>query len=446
MIVEDFAHFAVGSRARPLAPSTETATVRAVVDWFAATAAGATSPAAVALREALVEDASSGSSQLVGDPRSVDASTAALLNGTAAHAVEFDDIYRDGIYHPGAPTVAAALAAGQRVDGSGADLLRAVAVGYEIGAHIAETVNPAHYRYWHTTATVGAIGAAAAVAEILELDERRFAHALAIATTMAAGLQQSFRSDAMAKPLHAGHAAQAGITAGFAASAGFTGALDILEGEAGFGTAMAESPEWSTAVASLGSPWLIGSTTVKVHSCCGHTFAAIDAMLELRRSGLDPDRIARIDVATYDVAKRVAGIERPATASEARFSIAYVVAAALLRGSVLLRAFEPEALVDPEIRRLVDLTSCTVHPDYEARFPHQRAARVTVTYDDGTEFVSERLTRRGDPDDPVTDEELAGKFTELARPLYGTAKATELSAELWGIAEAKSLRSLAIGG
>src|SRR5690625_1674879 len=202
MLVTKFAEFTVATRDAGLADDVYQASARAVVDWFGATIAGADQPPAQALAAALAREGAGDATVLLGNgglsPRN-----AALVNGTASHTVEMDDIYRDGIYHPGSPTVAAALATAELVGASGERLLHAVAVGYEIGSRIAAAIQPAHYAYWHTTGTVGTIGAAAAAAELLELDVARFAHALATATTGAAGLQQAFRSDAMSKPLHA---------------------------------------------------------------------------------------------------------------------------------------------------------------------------------------------------------------------------------------------------
>jgi 2-methylcitrate dehydratase PrpD len=135
------------------------------------------------------------------------------------------------------------------------------------------------------------------VAEVLSLDRTRFADALATAATMAAGLQQAFRSDAMSKPLHAGHAAQSGLVAGLGAGAGLTGAHDILEGAAGFGAAMGVDPDWAAAVAGLGTDFRVPATTVKSHPNCGHTFAAIDAAIDLR-ADVDAQSVRRIEVAT----------------------------------------------------------------------------------------------------------------------------------------------------
>jgi 2-methylcitrate dehydratase PrpD len=445
-VAERLAGLALSIRARGLDAGESHAAARAVVDWFSATIPGSAMPPAQILTEALLDSEEEGPARLVATGRRAPVRTAALVNAVASHTAELDDIYRDGIYHPGSPTVAAALALGERLDASGADLLRAVAVGYEIGDRVSAAVNPAHYRFWHTTGTIGTLGAACAAADLLGLDRTAFAHAVATATTMAAGLQQAFRSDAMSKPLHAGHAAEAGLLAALAAGRGYTGALDVLEGAAGFGAGLAGSPDWSAAVADPGRALLIGEATVKNHACCGHTFAAVDGALQLRGEGLDPRDVAAIEVRTYTTATRVAGNAEPRTEFEAKFSTSYCVAAALRLGSVRLRAFEPSSLGDPGIRDLARRITVVADDAMEQAFPRQRQATVTVKLADGTTRSAHRSTRKGDPDDPLTDAELTEKFTELSTPVLGPGRTARLADALWNAAGAKTLSELPIGG
>lgn len=441
-VAAQLADHQVRARDSALTQETEHAAIRAVADWFAATYAGADMAAPRVLAQALLDPAETGQARLVAHRRRVPYRTAALINGTAAHTAELDDIYRDGIYHPGAPTIAAVLALAERDGSSGAQFLRAVTAGYEIGGRIAAAINPAHYRFWHTTGTVGAIGAAAGAAEILNLPAGQLANALATSVTMAAGLQQAFRSEAMSKPLHSGHAAGIGVLAAVTARAGFTGALDVLEGAAGFGAAMSGQPDWEAMLAALGRPPVISQMTVKNHSCCGHTFAAVDAALELRAGGLDPAAIESVEVETYTVATSVAGNPDPVTDFEAKFSTQYCVAAALLTGSVRLRAFTDEVLTDPAVRALTSKVTLTAAPDLDAAFPGQRAARVRVRLAGGAEQHAARSTRKGDPDDPLTDAELRAKFTEFVSASAGEQASDELLAALWQLPALADIRGL----
>ena len=434
-VVERFAEYAERQRARPLAPEVLHHAKRAVIDWHAALFPGSVVPPATLLERAIageIDGAGDGNGARLADGRRAGVRAAALVNGAAAHTAEVDDIYRDGIYHPGAPTVAAALAVAQSRGASGEAFLRAVVVGYEISTRIARAMGRAHYAYWHNTGTIGCFGAASAAAETLGLDRARFAHALATATTFAAGLQQAFRSDSMSKPMHAGRAADAGVTAALAAAQGVTGALDILEGEAGFGRAMGEGPDWDQALAGLGEDFNICKMTFKNHACCGHAFAAIDGALALQsQMRVSANEIARVRVGGYRATLEVAGIAEPATAAEARFSTPYLVATALTHGSVRLAAFEPSRLEDAGTRALMKRVELALDPAIDAAFPAQRAARVAIESRDGRRAERFQPTRKGDPDLPLSDAELEAKYLELASPVLGEARSRRLLARLW---------------
>jgi 2-methylcitrate dehydratase PrpD len=235
----------------------------------------------------------------------------------------------------------------------------------------------------------------------------------------------------MSKPLHAGHAAEAGLLAALAAGRGYTGALDVLEGPAGFGAAMAQSPDWEAAYGDPGRPLGITRATVKNHSCCGHAFAAVDAALRLRAAGIRPEDVAGVEVRTAATAAKVAGNVHPTTAFEAKFSVSYCVAAALVLGSVRLRAFEPEALRDPAVNAVERRVTVIPDTEMERVFPAQRRAIVTVVDGAGRRHEAVRDTRKGDPDDPLTDAELAAKYYDLSEPVLGPEAATHLADRLW---------------
>ena len=438
-VVERFAAWAEDFRKLPIPPEVLHHAKRAVIDWYAALLPGAVVPPATMLEAAFEDELGHGPSFLAlgkkAHPR-----LAALVNGTAAHTVEVDDIFRDGIYHPGAPTIPAALALAQANGASGEQFLRAVIVGYEVSTRIGATMGKAHYKYWHNTGTIGVFGACAAAAELLGLDAKRFAHALATVTTFSAGLQQSFRMDSMSKPLHAGRAAEAGVTAALAAREGVTGSLDVIEGDAGYGVAMSNNPDWGKCLSSLGKTFNICGMTFKNHTCCGHTFAAIDGALALQsRMKIAAREIERIRVGSYRAAKEVSGYELPQTPAEARFSLKYVVATALTHGSVRLAAFEPARINDAATRDLMARIEVAIDPELDAAFPKQRAARVAIEARDGRREEHLQPTRIGDPDAPFSDAQLDAKYLELAGPVLGDARARQLLATLWALEKSKAV-------
>ncbi|HEY9572760.1 MAG TPA: MmgE/PrpD family protein, partial [Pusillimonas sp.] len=361
--------------------------------------------------------------------------TAAWINGSVSHAVEFDDIYRDAVYHPGCPVISAALAAAEATNASGKALLHAIVVGYEISTRVGAAIQPAHYKYFHTTGTVGCIGAAAAVAAIhAPGDAVVMQHAIATATTFASGLQQAFRSDAMTKALHAGHAAAVGIRSGMAAACGVTGVPDILEGEVGFGAALADKPDWRLATEGLGHDYNITHITQKNHGCCGHTFAAIDAAIELRnRHAIDPAQIKEIRVATYQTALNVTGNFQPSTAFECKFSLPYVVSHALHHGSVRLNAFDAASMNNASVRQLMTKLILSADAGLTESFPRQRAARLSLLLNDGTLVEHFSPHRKGDPEAPLSDAELIDKFNELTVPVIGSERARRLQEQVWSL-------------
>ncbi len=446
MVIDQLAEYARQECARALPDAVAHHAKRAVIDWFSALFPGIGEAPGPQLMRAHADEIGHGRSSLPGQRQSAFAATAAWINGSISHAVEFDDIFRDAVYHPGCPTISAALAVAEAQGASGADFLRAVTVGYEISTRIGVAVQPSHYRFFHTTGTVGCFGSAAATAALLAPAQPEvMRHALATAASLAAGLQQAFRSDAMTKALHAGHAGWVGVTAGQGAASGITGAIDILEGEAGFGKALSDGAQWARATEALGERYNIQSITQKNHGCCGHTFAAIDAMLDIRqREALSASQIAAIRVETYQTALDVTGNFEPRTAFEAKFSLPYVVAHALLHGAVRLNAFEPQRLEDADIRSLMARTQLVADPQLSAGFPAQRAARIIVTLHDGRVIEQFAPCRKGDPEAPLSDADLEDKFLELASPVVGDAPARQLLAQLWQL-ERLSLADLRLG-
>ena len=439
MLLKQIAEYAIREQTSKLPREVVHHAKRAVIDWYASLLPGSRVAPATLLEQALADELDHGRARLASGRRAT-LRAAALINGTASHAVEFDDIWRDAVYHPGAPVIAAALAVAQSQNASGEQFLRGVIVGYEISTRIGEAVMPSHYKYWHTTGTVGCFGAAAAAATLAGCSREQFMNALGTVATFAAGLQQAFRSEAMSKPLHAGRAAEAGVLAALAAAKGVTGVHDMLEGEVGFGAAMSVNPDWTKATQGLGTDYNITHVTFKNHGCCGHTFPSLDAVIELRnRHKLAPKDIAKIRIATYQGGLDVVDNFKPEGDYQAKFSLPYVVAHALIHGSVRLDAFGPDRLNDSRLRELMGKVVLSADPELSRNFPRQRAARVEIETTDGRKLSHFQETRKGDPEMPLTDEELNGKYAELAVPVLGEPAARALLKDLWALETLKNV-------
>ncbi len=452
------ASYAAGLPGTALDAALERHARRGLIDWFAAVFAGRDLPAPRLLAvagggaalggAALGAAAGSGRAFLYTDGSGSDLRRAALVNGAACHAAEFDDSFRDAGYHPGAATIAAALACAQAGGGSLQGLLGAIVAGYEVSGRIALALQPGHYRHWHTSATVGTFGAAAAAAVIMRLDVDRTAHALALAATMAGGLQHSLRGHSMAKAIQVGHAAEAGCLAALAAAQGATGDLDVLHGAIGYAAATSgNAGSWDQALAGLGVRHLIGEITFKQYGCSGHAIAALDALVELeRRHGFTAAQVAQIDVAGYAATKDICDRPEVHDATQARHSLQYCAAALLLTGGVRPQAFTAERLADPKLRALMARISVRLDPQIAAEYPLRRAARVTVTLSDGRVLERDQRTRCGDPDAPLSDQALADKFIELSRAALGAASAGALLTRLSTGSELPMAECFAHGG
>jgi 2-methylcitrate dehydratase PrpD len=263
---------------------------------------------------------------------------------------------------------------------------------------------------------------------LLGCDAARIGHAIALAATSASGLQQAFRGEGMSKPLHPGHAAEAGILAARAAAAGVTGALDVLHGPAGFAAATSDSTgRWDYALAGLDESFVIANITFKNHGCCGHIFPALDGLLTLREEHpFGPKDVAAIHIAGYRPTAEMCDRPVIATAQEARFSAQYCVAALLHLGGVRLDAFSPRHLQDPVLRAFMPKVTVSLARDLADAYPRRRAARLRVELMNGQVLRHEQPIRKGDPEMPLTDLELDEKFRELVTPVVGEDRGASL--------------------
>jgi 2-methylcitrate dehydratase PrpD len=291
-------------------------------------------------------------STLIGRGRRAGAPDAALVNGAAAHALDFDDMHIASSSHPSVPVVCAALALAERGRASGRDVLRAVVLGIETTVRIGESVNPSHYqRGWHSTGTLGHFGAATAAGALLGLGAEPLTMALGIAATQASGLKQMFGT--MAKPLHAGQAARDGVMAALLAERGFTSNPRALEGRAGFGVVTSDGADWSRLLEDWGREWSIRRVLYKCHASSFCTQALIEGVIGLRRRhGLAPDDVAAMRIAVSRQSIDNARIGEPATGMEGKFSLTHAAAQALVYGQATESDFTDERAREPGLAAL----------------------------------------------------------------------------------------------
>lgn len=397
-------------------------TKRAVLDWLGSALAGSLEgPARIA--QGVVRGLGIADEATVFSAARASAAGAALANGVASHILEFDDVHKASTLHAAAPVIPAALAVSEREHADGRAFLLAVALGYEAALRVGEAVNPSHYRFWHPTGTAATFGSAAAAGSLLRLDARGMSDALGTAGTQAAGLWEFNADGAMSKHLHPGKAAFNGVLAADLAKAGFTGASRILEGERGFFQAMSEAYDASRITDGLGSQWKVSENCYKMHSCCGHTHTAIDVALKLRQA-LAGRGIETLEIETYGPGYQIVKETNPRTPYQAKFSLAYCVAAALIEGRVGLEQFSAGRFGEDgerveQIQTLMPRIQVLVSSELTAKYPKAWPVRVAIKLEDGTVLKGASDFPRGNPENPVSTEGLENKFVDLIAPRFG---------------------------
>ncbi|MDB5839311.1 MAG: mmgE/PrpD family protein [Herminiimonas sp.] len=351
---------------------------------------------------------------ILGSSRTTSALDAALVNGTASHALDYDDICGDFGGHHSVPIVPMLLALAQDRGGSGRQFLTAYIVGVETEIRLARAVHPHHYnKGWHPTSTLGVFGAAAAASRFLGLNAHRTAMALAIAGSMAGGLKASFGT--MTKPLHVGHCARDALLATLLAEGDFDGSMQIFEHPQGFLNVYNGSGTFDVGAMMQG--WgeqleIEGeSIGLKQFPCCGSTHAAITAALKLvKQHGIIASNVARIEILPNANRLKHTNKPWPASSLDAKFSVQYVVARAIASGNVRLEDFEGDAYLDPVVQNLLGITQARPHPEMGSDGP-QWGAEVVITMIDGSvhvERINNLVSRDGSY--PMTASELKEKF------------------------------------
>jgi 2-methylcitrate dehydratase PrpD len=389
-----------------------------------------------------------GRATLVGRAESAAAPWAALVNGTAAHALDFDDYDPAAIAHASAVIVPALLAVAEARNLSGHALLDAYIVGFEILARVGQAVNPGHYaRGWHATSTIGTLAAAVACGRLLRLDAGTMEHALGLGTSMAAGSRSQLGT--MAKPVHAGLAAKAGVLAAELAANGITAATDSIGGPRGFGEMFSDSgiERFDSALAKLGTTRALEEVglVVKRFPSCGSTLRSIDGVLELRtKYGFSPAEVDSISTAVPEQNARNLMYSAPRNAMEARFSMQYCLAVALLHGELSLADFTPEAIGRPEVRAWLPRIKMHAYPapSEGENLADRQPAVTTIHLMDGHSLVASVRYAKGTLANPLTAAELSAKFRTCGASCLDASALTAGEAALENIDSAAGVRDV----
>ena len=437
------AEFIVKTTARDCPDAAVTQVRRATLDTLGVTLAGAAEPSAVAVRGVVRAEGSTPLCTVVGTSLRAAPTWAALANGTAGHAHDFDDTNFALMGHPSTPLLSAALAAAEAETASGRDVVVAYLIGFEISAAIGIALNPDHYtRGWHATSSIGTLGCAAAAAKLLGLDVDQTRHALGVAASLASGLKENFGS--MTKPFHAGHAARNGVFAAMLAREGFTASDTALDGTQGYAAAFSQTKLGAGAFEALGHDWqiLASGIAVKPYPSCALTHSAIDALLALRaQHALGADQVEDIEVGVNHVVPEVLRHHQPATGLEKKFSMQFCAAEALATGRVEIVSFEEGATAAGTLS-LMDRVRMVVDPTLPDGLEQHAWSRVTVRLRDGRTLASPPRGASGHPDQPLTDAQLRAKFLGCAAPVLGAGEAEGVAEQLAHLEDVPDIRAL----
>jgi len=356
---------------------------------------------------------------------------AALINGALAQALEMDDKHGSSLARPGSTVLPAALAVAEEEEGTVDDVVTAIAIGYEVMIRLGFVAGKRFLeRGYHTSSLLGAFGTAATIGRLRGCTPDQIVDAFGIAGTMASGIQESTRTGATSKILHGGWGAHSGIIAIDLAIAGVTGPESVFEGKMGFFethlTPVDGSLDWTTPVAKLGTHWYLPATSFKPYPCCQLLHAFIEAskqlLVELARDGVSLDRIQRINCKLAEPGLTLVTEPRnrkwaPQTRHEARFSLPFAIASALIHGDVGLDTFSEERLADPDIRQLASLISA--EPDPDSDYPAHCPARMEIETTGGKIYSKHVPYHPGSAEAALSQADVLDKFARNTKWLFG---------------------------
>jgi len=421
-VTEELVSFVVSTDFTAIPKAAIKAAKMAILDCLGCILAGSVEPVGHLLRGAIEEWGGQPQAGVIGAGFRTSAPWAALANGTTGHALDYDDVHWGYIGHPSVTLLPPALAMAELQGSSGADLITAYVLGLEIAGRIGSGITRAHYeRGWHATSTLGNLGAAVAAAKVLQLDQERMQRAVGLAASLASGLRENFGT--MTKPFHAGSAAQNGVIAAMLAQKGFTADPNIIEGPLGFCQVLCGEGEYEPdkMVQGMGRSFQIldPGIDLKRYPCCASTHQALDAILSLvEEHDIAAENVESVDCTVPYLVPQILIHHRPMTPLQAKFSMEYCLAVALLDRCVGLAQFMPERIMEEKAQQLLTRVQMRAHPErckYQTPKSEKDFAVVTIRLRDGQQFCRQSNTRWGDAGHQMSQRELLDKYRECAQ-------------------------------
>ena len=409
---------------------------RTFMNWLGCAVGAAHHEAADAALAAVNMLQPTAQASVLGRTEKVDMASAALINGITSHTFDFDDTHLKTIIHPAGPVASAVLAMAEHLGNSGREVIDALVIGIDVSCRVGNAMYPDHYdRGWHITGSTGTLGAAAACARLLKLDVQQTAMALGIAASQPVGMREQFGT--MTKPFHPGGAARAGLMSALLASKGYTASPKALEAPRGMMQTVSTKNDWTEITGELGERFEISFNSYKPFACGIVIHPSIDACAQLRKQGVTPDQIDRIELKVHSLVLELTGKKEPQDGLQAKFSVYHGCAAGLTFGYAAEEEFSDEVVNRADMVALRRKVVATVDDSID-----EASADVTAVLLDGRRvhvFVEHAI---GSLKNPMSDTQLEAKFKGMSDAILGAGQTSELINACWAMGNAANVNAV----
>lgn len=387
---------------------------------------------------------------IIGQNKKALAQYAALANGAASHSLELDDVNNESSLHPAVAVFPAALAMGEKYEASGERIVESIVAGYEVMVRTGKALNPTnHYaRGFHPTGTAGTFGAAAAASKVLGASNVEFTNAFGICGSQAAGSMEFLAEGTWTKRLHPGWAAHSGIFAAELAKAGFRGPETIFEGDKGFLHAYSTDAAPKRLTEKLGETYAVMRTSIKPHACCRYKQGPLDLILKIvNQNDLAPTDIKSIKIGLVETAFPIV-VEpfdykiHPNSVVDAQFSMPFGAAVAVVYRKALLEQYSEEAINHPEVKELMKKVKCFNNKELDKEFPQKWPAEVEIETTDGKKYFEHIDFPKGDPENPLSWDEMIDKFRYVSLPVYSKDRQDKIIGVVRNLERLKTVKEL----
>jgi 2-methylcitrate dehydratase PrpD len=411
MLINELGRFVAETRYKDLPPEAINFAKSRILDLITAATVGFQNGAYKPVSEILRGDG--GEATVWGEGILRPLRDAVLLNCFMSHSTYFEDGSRYTGGHPSSVVIPAALTLGETLKSGGKEIILSVVMGYDIFIRLGRAIYPSTVvRGFQSTAVLGALGAAAASGSLLKLDTTSCKNALAIASNLGVGLKDALKAPA-SQPIQVGRSCEGGVLSALLAQNGLPGSDTILE--LGFLKGFADHSDSNRILEGLGGRYLIGETYVKIHGGCRGNHAPIDVVMNLMKThNIVPESIRGVEVG-IDSVTLAASIAEPKDGKQAQLSVPFAVAVAILEGNASIYQYTDEKVNDPEVREMMSKMRIEADPALNEGYPNRRGAHARVILKDGREFKSSIEIARGEPEFPMTYEEIEKKFFFYAK-------------------------------